>query len=115
MEGCEGVPYAHDAREIWVAGADAVDGSAHFWMLDRPKHYRTSAATTRYRVGSGIVRVDAQLSEGDLRVPFSKQAVLNEIHQSARVVEEKWDEDGAHLRVRAEPATLSRLQAMLSR
>lgn len=58
---------------------------------------------------------DAQLSEGDLDVPFGREAMLHEIHEHARVVAETWDESGGHLRVRAEPATLARLQAMLSR
>jgi len=58
---------------------------------------------------------DAQLTEGELTIPYGKQAVLNEIHLSARVVEETWGDDGAVMRVRAEPATLARLQAMLSR
>jgi GTP-binding protein HflX len=58
---------------------------------------------------------DAQLSEDELLIPYGKQAVINEIHQNARVIEETWGDDGARMRVRAEPATLARLQAMLTR
>lgn len=58
---------------------------------------------------------DAQLSEDELVIPYGKQAIINEIHQNARVVEETWGDDGARMRVRAEPATLARLQAMLTR
>jgi GTP-binding protein HflX len=58
---------------------------------------------------------DGQLSEGELVIPYGKQSVINEIHLTARVVEETWDDDGARMRIRAEPATLARLQAMLSR
>jgi GTP-binding protein HflX len=58
---------------------------------------------------------DAQLTEEELMIPYGKQAVINEIHETARVVEETWDDDGARMRVRAEPATLARLQAMLTR
>ncbi len=58
---------------------------------------------------------DAQMVEGELVVPYGKQAVVNEVHQNARVVEETWGDEGARLRVRAEPATLARLQALLAR
>ncbi len=58
---------------------------------------------------------DAQLSEGALFVPYAKQSVMNEVHTHARVVSEEWGEDGARLVVRAEPATLSRLQTLLAR
>ncbi len=58
---------------------------------------------------------DTQMSEEELTIPYAKQAVINEIHQNAKVVEESWDDDGARMRVRAEPATLARLQAMLAR
>jgi len=58
---------------------------------------------------------DAQLSEGDIFVPYDKQSVMNEIHTHARVVGEEWGESGAQLKVRAEPATLARLQALLSK
>jgi GTPase len=66
------------------------------------------------RVRQAIVDFfDAQLSEGLLDIPFGKQNVIHEIHENARVVAETWDEAGAHLTIRAEPATLARLQAML--
>lgn len=68
------------------------------------------------RVREAIVEFfDSQLTESDLDVPFGKEAVIHEIHENARVVGETWDETGGHLRVRAEPATLARLQALLSR
>ena len=68
------------------------------------------------RVRQAIVEFfDAQLTESDLDVPFGKEAVIHEIHENARVVGETWDETGGHLRVRAEPATLARLQALLAR
>lgn len=58
---------------------------------------------------------DAQLSEGELFVPYAKQSVINEIHTNARVVAEEWGDEGAQLKVRAEPATLARLQALLAK
>jgi GTP-binding protein HflX len=58
---------------------------------------------------------DEQMVDGEIVVPYGKQRLVDEIHQNARVLEETWDERGAFLRVRAEPATLSRLQALSSK
>ncbi len=62
IAGCEGLPFARAARELWIEDAVAVDPHARFWMLDRPAHYDAHTATTRYRVGSGAIRVDARLT-----------------------------------------------------
>ncbi len=62
-----------------------------------------------------IEHFDAQMVEGELVVPYGMKGMIGEIHQNARVVEETWDEAGATMRLRAEPATLARLQSLLAR
>jgi GTPase len=111
---------ALDAPSILVMNkADRIDELGRAKI--RAAHPKAMIISTRdaddvARVRQAIIDFfDAQLTEEDLDVPFGKQAVIHEIHESARVVAETWDESGAHLRVRAEPATLARLQAMLAR
>lgn len=57
---------------------------------------------------------DQQLDEVDLLVPFDRGALRAEICATARVVSETFDESGGLIRVRAEPAQITRWQAMLS-
>ena len=53
--------------------------------------------------------------EEELIVPYAKQALLGEVYENARVVGESYDESGTHLRVRALPAAIARLQRSLER
>ena len=48
-------------------------------------------------------------------VPYEKQSLLGEVYENAKVVGEDYDEAGAHLKVRAQPAALARLQSLLER
>lgn len=57
---------------------------------------------------------DRDAREVELAVPWSKQRLVSEIHESARVVSERWAEDGAHLVVRADDETLARLEKRLA-
>jgi GTP-binding protein HflX len=54
---------------------------------------------------------EAQMVDEELRVPFSRQALLGTVYESARVMSEDYDEDGARLRVRALPAAIARLRS----
>ena len=56
---------------------------------------------------------DASLEEAELLVPYDRQRVLAELHATTRVVSEGWEDEGARVRVRAEPAALARIRTML--
>lgn len=56
---------------------------------------------------------ERDMSDAELFVPYSKQALVHQVHESARVLEERHDDDGTHLRVRAAPPVLARLRAQL--
>jgi hypothetical protein len=62
IEGCRGVAFPRAPRELYIEGDRAVDASARFWELDRPAAYARGRATRRYRVGEGVLEVDAELS-----------------------------------------------------
>lgn len=62
IEGCAGIPYPAEDREIWTDGERAVDPAARFWVLDRPHAFSAGSAGRRYRMGSGTLRVRSRLS-----------------------------------------------------
>ncbi|TKD01487.1 GTPase HflX [Polyangium fumosum] len=58
---------------------------------------------------------DALMVPGELIVPYSKQALVSEVYEHAKVLSETYDESGAHLVLRAEPAALARLQSLVEK
>jgi GTP-binding protein HflX len=54
---------------------------------------------------------ERDMIEAELLVPYSAQRLVGEIHASCRVLGERYDEVGRHLRVRAHPAVVARLRA----
>lgn len=68
------------------------------------------------RVRDGIVRFfEASYVRAELVVPYASQRLIAELHESGRVDEERYEEDGVHVVVRADEATLARFRAKLSR
>ena len=53
--------------------------------------------------------------EVGLFVPYAKQSLLGLIRETLRIVEEKWDNDGLHVRVRGTKAAIAKLEAELAR
>ena len=58
---------------------------------------------------------EAAMEEGEIVVPYAKRNLMGEIYESARVVEETWDEVGAKLTLRAPEGVLARLRTQLAR
>ncbi len=67
-------------------------------------------AALRERI-SAFFRDD--LAEAELMLPWSAQKLRGEIFANCEVLEERSESDGAHFRVRAAPAVISRLQEQL--
>jgi GTP-binding protein HflX len=57
-----------------------------------------------------IAFFEESMVEEDLVVPYSKQSLLGDVYESARVVAEDYDESGTRLRVRGLPAAIARLR-----
>ena len=57
---------------------------------------------------------DAAMVEEELIVPYAKQALVSEVYEGGRVLGEDYDESGTRMRVRAMPATIARLRALLA-
>lgn len=58
---------------------------------------------------------EERMVDGALVVPYAKQALVSEVYDHARVLSETYDELGAHLSVRAEPAVLGRLRTLIEK
>jgi len=53
---------------------------------------------------------ESSMEEGDSVIPYDRQAKVALLHERCRVLEERYEEDGTHLRVRAPEATLGALR-----
>ncbi len=58
---------------------------------------------------------EAAYEEVELVVPYDRQRLLSEMHDSGRVVEERWEEQGVVVRWRAERETIARVKSRLAR
>jgi len=58
---------------------------------------------------------EARYEHAELVVPYASQRLIAELHETARVDSEHYEEDGVHVVVRAEPSTLARFRAELTR
>lgn len=58
---------------------------------------------------------EASYEEVELVVPYDRQGLLSEMHDSGRVVEERWDETGVFVRWRADRETIARITSRLAR
>jgi len=58
---------------------------------------------------------EAAYEEAELFVPFDRQALLSEMHEGGRVLEEEWGEAGVKVRWRAPPETVARVGSRLAR
>ena len=53
---------------------------------------------------------ETKMVQESLHIPYSKQALLGDVYESARVVAEEYDESGTRLTVRGLPAAIARLK-----
>jgi len=112
-------------REI---GADAVPNMLLLNKADRLDAHARTSLLRKHRGESAIVLsahdpedvaklrqtilafFETKMIEEDLVVPYTRQALLGEVHENARIIAETYDEVGARLRVRGLPAAIARLR-----
>jgi GTPase len=61
-----------------------------------------------------VAHFEQDMQDVELFVPYARQALVHRVHESARVLEERHDDDGTHLRVRAPAPVLAQLRAQLA-
>ncbi len=61
-----------------------------------------------------VAHFEASMVEAELLVPYSRQKLIGEIYENARVVSEAYDEQGSRLLIRALPAAIAKLQRAFS-
>jgi tetratricopeptide (TPR) repeat protein len=81
-QGCDGIPHSPGPRELLREGERAVDARARFWALDRPGDFLRGRALRRYRIGSGLLRVESSLDLGALveRLRFTLERSVESSH-----------------------------------
>jgi len=66
------------------------------------------------KVRQRIIEIfESAYEEVELVIPYDRQGVLSEMHDSGRVVEERWEESGVTVRWRAEPEAIGRVRSRL--
>jgi GTPase len=55
-----------------------------------------------------------QFVTAELRVPYDRQSLIRDMHESGRVEAERYEEDGVHVRFRADTPTVDRIKSVLS-
>ena len=60
-----------------------------------------------------VEHFERDMAEAEFSVPFSQQRHVALLHEQSRVLEERYDENGAHVRVRAPQAVLASLRRTL--
>jgi GTP-binding protein HflX len=60
-----------------------------------------------------VAHFERGMRDAELFVPYAKQALVHRVHENARVLEERHDDDGTHFRVRAPEPVIARLRADL--
>ena len=58
---------------------------------------------------------ESMMVEGEIMVPYSKQGLVSDVFESARVLSEEYDESGRKMRILAQPGALARLESLLAR
>lgn len=67
-------------------------------------------ASVRQRI---ITIFEEAYEEIEVVIPYDRQAVLSEMHDAGRVVDERWEEEGVIVRWRSEPEAIGRIRARL--
>lgn len=58
-----------------------------------------------------IAFFERDMVEEELHIPYAQQQLVGDVHATCRVLAERFDETGRHLRLRTTPANLARLRA----
>ncbi len=75
-------------------------------------HNPADVASVRERI---VAIFEATYAEAELVIPYDRQAILGEMHETGRVADERYDESGVTVRFRAEPETIARFRKRLDR
>ncbi len=74
-------------------------------------HDPADVAALRQRL---IDSFETSMVEGELVIPYAKQAVVSQVYENARVVSETFDEAGRRIVVRALPGAMARLTRLVA-
>jgi len=75
-------------------------------------HDPKDVATIRERI---VAIFEATYVEGELTIPYDRQAILSEMHDFGRVGDQRYEEEGIVVAYRAEPDTIARFKSKLGK
>lgn len=75
-------------------------------------HDPTDVSTIRDRI---ITIFESTYVEQEIVIPYDRQAVLSEMHDSGRVADERYEDTGITVTYRAEPETIARFRSKLAK
>ncbi|HET9930421.1 MAG TPA: GTPase HflX, partial [Polyangiaceae bacterium] len=61
-----------------------------------------------------IAFFESSYVDAELFVPYSRQRLVSEMHESGRVLGEAYEDQGVRVQLRTDPDTLNRLRASLA-
>ncbi len=93
------------------AGAIAELEGRHPGAVVLSAHRPGDVAALRQRL---VDHFEASMQDGELFLPYARQALVAQVYEHTRVVAETCDEVGRHLTVRAPAAALAKLRALIS-
>jgi GTP-binding protein HflX len=91
-----------ERAELAAAHGDA-------WLVSA--HDPASVLELRSKI---VAFFEDQFVSADLCIPYARQSLIREMHESGRVEEERYEEDGVHVRFRGDKSTVDRLKSTLS-
>jgi GTP-binding protein HflX len=78
------------------------------WLVSA--HEPASVLELRSKI---VAFFEEQFVTAELLVPYDRQAMIRDMHETGRVEEERYEEDGVHVRFRGGRATVDRLKSLL--
>ncbi len=110
--GAEGAPARVVMNKIDRLAPEALEllrrSEPNAWFLSA--HDPRAVAALHDRI---VEFFEASYVAAELVVPYTGQRLVAEMHESGRVEAERYEQDGVHVRLRAEPETIQRLRAKL--
>jgi GTPase len=91
------------------ARAELAQSHGDAWLVSA--HDPASVLALREKI---VAFFEGQFVTAELRVPYDRQSVIRDMHESGRVEEERYEEDGVHVRFRGDASAVERLRSLVA-
>jgi len=91
------------------ARAELAQSHGDAWLVSA--HDPASVLALREKI---VAFFEGQFVTAELRVPYDRQSVIRDMHESGHVEEERYEEDGVHVRFRGDASAVERLRSLVA-